>query len=101
MTTTTRADLSDAWDRLIQGLEWLESQPDGGKIRAAELRTHLHTHLGRLTDSIAGKSQRCPIHRTSLAHNCRECRSERIATPEYRPNPIADIDARVLGEGAR
>lgn len=92
MTTTTRADLSDAWDRLSQGLEWLETQPDGGRIRAAELRAHLHTHLGRLTDSIAGKRERCPRHRGGFKGSCAPCRSEQIGRagwdqPSDQPMP--------------
>ncbi len=106
--TTTRADLSDAWDRLAQGLEWLETQPDGGRARAAELRTHLHTHLGNLASSIAGRSKRCERHPTSFAHNCAPCRSEQIGRadwdhPSDQPMPetppeAREFEARRLGE---
>jgi hypothetical protein len=96
--TPSKADVFEAWDRLVNGLNWLEEQPDGGKVRAAELRVHLVHHFGNLCDGMAGKRERCPIHPTSFKRTCRECRSEKIATPEYRPNPIASIDARVMGE---
>jgi hypothetical protein len=100
MTTTTRADLSDAWGRLTQGLEWLETQPEGGKIRAAELRAHLVTHFGNLCAGMAGRRERCPIHPTSFKLSCRECRSEKIAVREYpEVDPEAQrISARIVGE---
>lgn len=99
--TTTRADLVDAFDRFAAGLDWLEGQPGDGKARAAELRTHMHTHLTRVTDSMAGKRERCPHHPTSFKLSCRECRSEKIAVREYPDNPMPDVDARQLGEGNR
>lgn len=98
--TTTRADLTDAWDRLAQGLDWLETQPDGGKVRAAELRAHLVHHFGNLCDGMAGRRERCPIHPTSFKLSCRECRSEKIAVREYPPvDPeAAALSARIVGE---
>ena len=98
--TTTRSDLSAAWDRLATGLEWLEQQPDGGKIRAAELRAHLVAHFGNLCAGMAGKRERCPFHRTSFKGSCRECRSEKIAVREYPSvdEDTAALSARMVGE---
>lgn len=109
--SANRTDLIEAFNRLAEGIDWLETQPDGGKVRAAELRAHLHTHLGRLTDSITGKTKRCPRHPTSMAHNCPPCRSEQIGRadwdqPSDQPMPPVPVEARerdaaVLGEGDR
>lgn len=106
--TATKTELFEAWDRLINGLNWLETQPDGGKVRAAEVRDHLHGHLGRLADSLAGKRERCPRHPGSFKHNCAPCRSEQIGRadwdlPSEQPMPpvpeeVRELSARMVGE---
>lgn len=106
--TTTRADLVDAFDRFTSGLAWLETQPGDGKARALELREHMCTHLTRVTDSMAGKRERCGKHPTSFKGSCRECRSEQIGRadwdqPSDQPMPPVDPDAaalsaRIVGE---
>jgi hypothetical protein len=106
--TTTKADLVDAFDRFTNGLAWLEGQPGDAKARAAELREHMCAHLTRVTDSMAGKRERCPTHPTSFKHRCSPCRSEQIGRadwdqPSDQPMPptppeAREFEARRLGE---
>lgn len=109
--STSKSDLVDAFDRFRQGLDWLEQQPDGGKIRASELRDHMCAHLTRVTDSMAGKRERCPRHPGSFKHNCAPCRSEQIGRADWDqpsdqpmppvPDEVRALTARMVGEGDR
>ncbi len=92
---TTKTQLAEAFARLTAGLAQLDAEPSDGKARARKVRSSLHEHLSALADEIEGKTAKCVPHERK---SCAVCRSEEIAAPQYRPNPIAAIDARVMGE---
>jgi hypothetical protein len=102
VTTNAQNDLAEAYQRLVAALACLDDQPDG-KPRARTHRERLTAHMTTLCDQLAGKqTARCEKHVGEVAHNCRACRSERIAVPSYPETPaeFAEVEARMLGESS-
>lgn len=108
MAAASKSDLVDAFDRLRSGLDWLDQQEPDGRAKAAGIRSRLVEHMAALSDGIAGKTQRCPVHRNQLAHACAPCRSERIGRADWDlpsdqpmppvPDEVREVDARIVGE---
>lgn len=89
---TTKTQLAEAFARLTAGLAQLDTEAGEPRSRASKVRASLHVHLSALADEVEGKTAKCARHDRK---SCAECRSEEIAAPQYRPNPIADVDARM------
>lgn len=95
---TAKSDLGQAIQRLNTALSQLDDLSSAERERAKGIRVNLTRHIALICDDLDGKTAKCQFHPREKAHNCAVCRSEKLAAPQYRPNPISDIDARVVGE---